>query len=52
MSPSVLDFQSRFERDWGLTSAASMIMIVPVVVLFLMLQRQFIEGLTKGGLKG
>jgi raffinose/stachyose/melibiose transport system permease protein len=52
ISTSVLAFQSRFQRDWGLTSAASMIMVVPIVVLFLLLQRQFIEGLTRGGLKG
>jgi ABC-type maltose transport system permease subunit len=29
-----------------------MIMVVPIIVLFLLLQRQFIEGLTRGGLKG
>jgi raffinose/stachyose/melibiose transport system permease protein len=52
ISTSVLAFQSRFQRDWGLTSAASMIMVVPIIVLFLLLQRQFIEGLTRGGLKG
>jgi ABC-type glycerol-3-phosphate transport system permease component len=28
------------------------IMIVPILVLFLFLQRQFIEGLARGGLKG
>jgi raffinose/stachyose/melibiose transport system permease protein len=52
IATSVQAFQSRFQRDWGLTSAASMIMILPIIVLFLMLQRQFIEGLTRGGLKG
>lgn len=52
IATSVQAFQSRFQRDWGLTSAASMIMVVPIIILFLMLQRQFIEGLTKGGLKG
>jgi len=26
-------------------------MILPVIVLFLLLQRQFIEGLTQGGLR-
>ncbi len=52
ISTSLLAFQGRYERDWGLTSAASMIMIVPIILLFLSLQRQFIEGLTKGGLKG
>ena len=52
ISTSVLSFQTRYLRDWGLTSAASMIMIIPVVILFLSLQRQFIEGLARGGLKG
>lgn len=52
ISTSVLSFQTRYSRDWGLTSAASMIMIIPVVILFLSLQRQFIEGLARGGLKG
>ena len=45
-------FQSNFARDWGLTSAAGIIIILPVVALFLALQRRFISGLTAGGLKG
>ena len=45
-------FQSNFSRDWGLTSAAGIIIILPVVALFLALQRRFISGLTSGGLKG
>jgi raffinose/stachyose/melibiose transport system permease protein len=52
IATSVQSFQTRYSRDWGLTSAASMIMVLPIVVLFLLLQRQFIEGLTRGGLKG
>ncbi len=52
ISTSLLAFQTRFQRDWGLTSAASVIMIVPILILFLFLQRQFIEGLARGGLKG
>jgi raffinose/stachyose/melibiose transport system permease protein len=49
---SYYQFQTRFSRDWGLTSAAAMMMIVPVIIIFLTLQRRFIEGLTQGGLKG
>ena len=44
-------FVSRYTRDWGLTSAASIMMILPSMVLFLLFQRQFVEGLTQGGLK-
>lgn len=51
VSTSLFAFQSRYGRDWGLTSAASVIMLLPVLILFLLLQRRFIEGLTQGGLK-
>lgn len=44
-------FTVRFGRDWTLTSAASVMMIFPIVVLFLALQRRFVQGLTQGGLK-
>ena len=49
---SYFNFQTRFSRDWALTSAAAMMMIVPIIVVFLALQRRFVEGLTQGGLKG
>ena len=51
ISTALYAFQTRYARDWGLTSTAAVIMALPVVVLFLLLQRQFIEGLTQGGLK-
>jgi raffinose/stachyose/melibiose transport system permease protein len=44
-------FVGRFTTDWGLTSAAAVITIFPVLFFFLMLQRRFIQGLTQGGLK-
>ncbi len=49
---SYYNFTSRFSRDWGMTSAAAMMMIVPIIVIFLSLQRRFVDGLTQGGLKG
>jgi raffinose/stachyose/melibiose transport system permease protein len=51
IATSLFAFQARFGRDWGLTSAGSVIMMLPVIILFLLLQRRFIEGLTQGGLK-
>ena len=44
-------FTGRFTTDWGLTSAAAIITIFPVLAFFLILQRRFIEGLTQGGLR-
>ena len=49
---SYYNFSTRFSRDWGLTSAAAMMMILPIIAIFLLLQRRFVEGLTQGGLKG
>ncbi len=44
-------FTRRFSRDWALTSAAAVMMIAPLLAIFLTLQRQFIDGLTQGGVK-
>jgi raffinose/stachyose/melibiose transport system permease protein len=52
VATSYYKFTTRFSRDWSLTSAAAIMMIAPVLALFLILQRRFIDGLTQGGLKG
>jgi raffinose/stachyose/melibiose transport system permease protein len=52
VTTSFLAFQTSFSQDWGLTSAAAIYIVLPIVVLFLILQRRFISGLTAGGLKG
>lgn len=52
VTTSFLAFQSRFSQNWALTSAAAIIVILPTLVLFLLLQRRFIAGLTAGALKG
>ena len=51
VSTSYYAFTTRFGRDWALTSAGAVMMVAPVLALFLLLQRRFIEGLTQGGLK-
>ncbi len=51
ISTSFLAFQDQYSTDWGLTSAAALFMLVPVVLLFVSLQRRFVAGLTSGGLK-
>lgn len=45
-------FTSRFGRDWTLTSSAAVMLIAPVLILFLALQRRFSAGLSQGGIKG
>jgi len=49
---SYANFATRFSRDWSLTSAAALMMILPIVAIFLLLQRRFIEGIMAGAVKG
>jgi raffinose/stachyose/melibiose transport system permease protein len=51
IATSFLSFQDQASTDWSLTSAAAIFTIGPVIVLFLVLQRRFIAGLTSGGIK-
>lgn len=52
VSTSLYGFISstRFQ-EWGVANAAAVIMLLPIVLLFLFLQRNFIAGITQGGLK-
>lgn len=48
----VLDFIGERTTDWGGLMAASVLVCVPVLILFMFLQRWFIAGLTRGAIKG
>jgi len=48
----VRDFQSQFQTQWGLFSAASILVMIPVVALFLYSSKWLISGLTLGSVKG
>jgi len=45
-------FQSRFTSDYALISAGVLITSFPIIVIYLLLQRRFLQGLTAGALKG
>ena len=45
-------FQSAFETQWGLYSAGAVVVSIPVMILFLMLSRWLVSGLTLGSVKG
>ncbi len=42
----------QYSSDWGVITAAAMIIVLPVVILFVLLQRRFIEGMAGGSVKG
>ncbi|MDQ4077298.1 MAG: carbohydrate ABC transporter permease [Chloroflexota bacterium] len=45
-------FRGRYTQDIPLIMAGAMIMIIPIIVVYIFLQRKFIEGMTAGALKG
>ncbi|MGW5425397.1 carbohydrate ABC transporter permease [Streptomyces sp. NPDC003943] len=45
-------FQTAFGNDWGATMAASTLFALPVLIVFLFLQRKAVGGMTAGAVKG
>jgi len=48
----IYNFLGFYGREWGPLLAASMVSIVPLVAVFIALQRYFVAGMTGGGVKG
>lgn len=48
----VYEFQGQYGNDWPAIAAASVLGMVPMVLVFLALQRYFVAGLIGGSLKG
>lgn len=51
LSVGIYSLQNQYYSDWGLMTAASSIALVPILVLFIVLQRYFVESFS-GALKG
>ena len=45
-------FNGQYQTDYGSLFAATVISIIPVVAVYLLLQKRFVEGLSSSGLKG
>lgn len=45
-------FQGQNATQWGLVFAASVVAVLPVIVVFLIFQKYFVQGLTSGAVKG
>ena len=52
ISIGIYEFQSQFGNDWRAIAAASVVGMLPLVTVFVALQRYFVKGLIKGSLKG
>jgi N,N'-diacetylchitobiose transport system permease protein len=45
-------FQTIFGDNWGATMAASSLFALPILIVFVFLQRRAVAGLTSGAVKG
>jgi len=52
LSVALSAFRGIHHVDWNLTMAAALIFMLPVIVIFFLAQRVFIEGITLTGVKG
>ena len=52
LSVGLAQFRTLYQVQWNLTMAATLIVMAPVIILFLLAQRAFIEGVTLTGVKG
>jgi raffinose/stachyose/melibiose transport system permease protein len=52
LATGLFQFASGRTQDYELVASGALIMVVPVVIFFLLIQRQFIRGVTAGALKG
>lgn len=52
LSLGILSFQGQFGTNWGPLSAAICIILLPLMIIFLMLQKYFVQGVTGGAVKG
>jgi multiple sugar transport system permease protein len=52
LSYGLQSFKSAHHTDWNLTMAATVLVMAPVIALFFLAQRAFIEGVTLTGVKG
>jgi multiple sugar transport system permease protein len=52
ISLGLASFRSLHHVEWHLVSAATLLTMVPVIVLFFFAQKAFVEGVTLTGVKG
>ena len=50
--PAFFTLSGQYTSDWGEIMAGAVLLVIPVIALFLLLQRSFIEGMASGSVKG
>ncbi len=52
LSLGLQQYSSQYGREWGLLMAASVLITLPIILLFFFLQKTFVQGVALTGIKG
>ncbi len=52
LSLGLYQYSSQYGREWGLLMAASVLITLPIILLFFFLQKTFVQGISLTGIKG
>ena len=52
LSLGIYEYQSQYGAEWGLLMAASVLITLPIILLFFFLQKIFVQGIALTGIKG
>ena len=52
LSLGIYEYQSQYGAEWGLLMAASVMITLPIILLFFFLQKTFVQGIALTGIKG
>ena len=52
LSLGIYEYQTQYGAEWGLLMAASVMITLPIIMLFFFLQKTFVQGIALTGIKG
>ena len=52
LSLGIYEYRSQYGAEWGLLMAASVMITLPIILLFFFLQKTFVQGISLTGIKG
>jgi multiple sugar transport system permease protein len=52
LSLGIYEYRSQYGAEWGLLMAASVLITLPIILLFFFLQKTFVQGIALTGIKG
>lgn len=52
LSLGIYEYRSQYGAEWGLLMAASVLITLPIILLFFFMQKVFVQGITLTGIKG